>query len=131
MADAPSHSVLRPFPNSSPRANNPETDYGHQLTPAAVNQSDGPLAASGPGDLTRWMAVPWQTDTASCRSGYEGFTASTPTFWPARVPNQVLSDDDYLKVMDKTLSPDERWAAFRNRLDWLRIFGRRWLDNVR
>ena len=23
-----------------------------------------------PGGITRWMAVPWQTDTASCRSGY-------------------------------------------------------------
>ena len=30
----------------------------------------GPLAASGPGTLTRWLGVPWQTDEASCLSGY-------------------------------------------------------------
>jgi len=90
------------------------------------------LNSLGPGDLTRWMAVPWQTDTASCRSGYPpSFTPATPTFWPARVPNQVLTEDDYKKVMDKKLSPAARWTAFRTRLDWLRGFGRSWLDNVR
>ena len=30
----------------------------------------GPLRQQVPGGVTRWMAVPWQTDTASCRSGY-------------------------------------------------------------
>ena len=33
--------------------------------------ADGPLAGSGPGDLTRWQGTPWQSDAASCRSGYE------------------------------------------------------------
>ena len=42
------------------------------------------------------MAVPWQTDTASCRSGYylgygPRYDPYVPTFWPARVPNQVLT----------------------------------------
>src|SRR5262249_40162248 len=109
----------------------PEPDYGDVLTPQMALASSGPLNCLGPGDLTRWMAVPWQPATASCRSGYEGFTAATPTFWPARVPNQVLSEEDYQKVMNQKLTPAERWAAFGHRLDWLRVFGRRWLDNVR
>ena len=33
--------------------------------------ADGPLAGSGPGDLTRWQGTPWQSDAASCRSGYQ------------------------------------------------------------
>src|SRR5207245_10858306 len=113
MADAPSQSVLRPFPNSSPRANNPETDYGHQLTPAAVNQSDGPLAASGPGDITRWMAVPWQTDTASCRAAYEPeYDPSPPTFCPARAPNHVLPQKHYETVMNLNLPLPAPTLAF-------------------
>jgi hypothetical protein len=38
------------------------------------------------------MAVPWQTDTASCRSGYDlSYDPYVPAFWPARVPNEVLT----------------------------------------
>jgi hypothetical protein len=103
-----------------------EPDYGNTLTPVAIRTLDGPLYAQGPGDLTRWMAVPWQTDTASCRSGYElGFGQRydpyLPTFWPARVPNQVLTERDYRKVMDTGASTDERVAAFERRAVWDRV----------
>ena len=49
------------------------------------------------------MAVPWQTDTASCRSGYHdaSYDPYVPTFWPARVPNQVLSTENYEIVMNE------------------------------
>ena len=66
-----------------------EPDYGDVLTPAVAVSPTGPLNGSAAGDLTRWMAVPWQTDTASCLAGYDFFNTSLhllPTFWPARVP---------------------------------------------
>jgi hypothetical protein len=85
--------------------------------------SSGPLNSFGPGDLTRWMAVPWQTDTASCRAGYEGFTPSTPTFWPARVPNHILTEEDY-DILMKEKDTAKRWEAFRRRQNWLRDLGR-------
>lgn len=102
----------------------PELDCGDVLTPAKALSPIGPLSASGPGDLSRWMAVPWQTDTASCLSGYSFFStsASLPTFWPARVPNQVLSADDYATVMDPQAKPEERRAAFYRRESWFRVF---------
>ncbi|MFF0415329.1 LodA/GoxA family CTQ-dependent oxidase [Kitasatospora sp. NPDC004745] len=91
--------------------------------------ADGPLHAQGPGDLTRWMAVPWQADTASCRSGYESaalpkgrYDPHLPTFWPARVPNHVLTEDDF-RIVNKesgTSSEDERLDAFARRASWLR-----------
>ena len=115
-----------------PRApNNPEPDYGHQLTPAAVNQSDGPLAASGPGDITRWMAVPWQTDTASCRAGYEPeYDPYLPTFWPARVPNHVLAQKDYETVMNRNLPLPERMLAFATRSAWYRGLEGAYVDQI-
>lgn len=102
-------------------AGEPPTDYGDMLTPEVALSATGPLSASGPGDITRWMAVPWQTDTASCRSGYDKtYDAYLPTFWPARVPNQVLTEKEYDVVMDPSRSSEERMTAFQKRRDWLR-----------
>ncbi|MNJ59620.1 hypothetical protein D3C77_553160 [compost metagenome] len=85
---------------------------------------DGPLYAQFPGAITRWMAIPWQTDTASCRSGYDKqYDPYLPTFWPARVPNQVLSDENYRKVMDTLLDRKERLTAFHIRSEWDRTLG--------
>jgi hypothetical protein len=70
------------------------------------------------------MAVPWQTDTASCRSGYlKSYDPYLPTFWPARVPNQVLTNESYEIVMDKDRPLGERLAAFANRAAWIRGLG--------
>jgi len=110
-----------------PRApEQPEPDYGPMLDPSIINDDNenSPLCASGPGDITRWMAVPWQTDTASCQAGYEPeFDPFLPTFWPARVPNQVLSVENYNKVMDTELPRADRLAAFNERMDWDRTLG--------
>ncbi len=97
----------------------PEPDYGRELTSAICELPDGPLTGQRPGDISRWMAVPWQTDTASCRSGYEpSYDPYLPTFWPARVPNQVLTPQSYAVVMDTTLPLDKRLAAFAHRASW-------------
>ncbi len=116
----------------------PEPDYGDELDPAQVydggwskstsfygnGSSGGPLWGQRPGDITRWMAVPWQTDTASCRDGYESdYDEYVPTFWPARVPNQVLDEKSYETVMNLDLPAKDRIAAFRNREEWLRPLG--------
>jgi len=114
MYDAP----FRIRPRS---AAEPEPDYGSTLTPIKVMQVDGPLYAQGPGDITRWMAIPWQGDTAFCRSGYDPeFDPYLPTFWAARVPNQVLTEDDYRRVIDLSLPREERIAAYNQRRNWLR-----------
>lgn len=109
----------------------PEPDYGDTLEPPQVYDlkaenpaHGGPLFGQGPGDLTRWMAIPWQTDAASCRSGYEPqFDPHLPTYWPARVPNQVLSEKDYQIVMDAKQPMEARRKAFRNRSVWYRFLG--------
>ncbi len=99
-----------------------DTDYGDRLTPRAALADDGPLAASGPGDLTRWQGVPWQSDAASCRSGYEtSISPVLPTFWPARIPNHVLRQVDYEIVIDTRASMADRQAAFDRRFDWERF----------
>jgi hypothetical protein len=101
-----------------------EPDYGASLTQDVLSLPDGPLAMQVPGGITRWMAIPWQTDTASCRSGYQkSYDPYVPTFWPARVPNQVLTAENYEIVMDASRPLDERLAAFAKRAAWIRPLG--------
>jgi hypothetical protein len=100
------------------------TDYGEYLTATTVMAADGPLSASGPGDISKWMAVPWQSDTDSCRAGYPGTPFPPdefiPAFWPSRVPNNVLTEVSYRIVTDKTQPLEKRFEAFHTRPYWLR-----------
>jgi hypothetical protein len=110
-----------PFRIRQRAASDPERDVGPQLTQTGVLGLDGPLYAQPPGGLTRWMALPWQGDTAFCRSGYEpDFDPYLPTFWPARVPNHVLTEQSYQIAVDTTKSREERIAAYNSRDSWLR-----------
>lgn len=117
-----------------------EPDYGDELTPTRALGADGPLHASGPGDITRWMAVPWQTDTSSCGSAYPNSTRGSlppalagdlPTFWPAAVPNKVLTQQAYQRILQGGLSPQQRQAAFAGRVPWGRHLAPTYEDRIR
>ncbi|WP_281557989.1 LodA/GoxA family CTQ-dependent oxidase [Thalassomonas sp. RHCl1] len=102
----------------------PVQDYfGPVLTPAvALAQM---FNASGPGTLTRFMGVPWQTDEGSCRSGQDydpAYYLPLASFWSARVPNQVLSERSFARLSDKNLPPLQRLKHLDYRQDWLRFF---------
>ncbi len=115
---------MQPFRFTPARPGWVPPNLGAVLTSDSVTIPNGPLCAQEPGSITRWMAVPWQTDTASCRSGYEvSYDPYVPTFWPARVPNQVLTDENYRIVMDSTKPMSERQAAFANRAAWIEPLG--------
>lgn len=116
---------MSPYRIKHASQNTTEPNYGPQLFKDVINLPKGPiLGGQYPGGITRWMAIPWQTDTASCRSGYDTkYDPFLPTFWPARVPNEVLAPKDYDVVMDSTKSLDERMKAFANRKSWFATLG--------
>ena len=100
----------------------PAKDYGDVLTPEAALGENGPLYSNGPGDITRWMAAPWQSDTSGCRAGYTPqYDPYLPTFWPARVPNHVLTAADFKKIASGKVSDKEKLALFNTRATWLRL----------
>ncbi len=112
---------MAPFRFKHPKHLNwSEPNYGPQLNQDVLSLPSGPLSAGQlPGGITRWMAVPWQTDTASCRSGYDKeYDPYIPSFWPARVPNQVMTKDAYDVVMDESQPLAKRRQAFVQRADW-------------
>jgi L-Lysine epsilon oxidase N-terminal/L-lysine epsilon oxidase C-terminal domain len=127
---------MAPFRIRHRAPDQPEPSYGTVLTPKTALSVNGPLYAQGPGDLTRWMAVPWQTDTASCRSGYElslspRYDPYLPTFWPARVPNHVLTEEDYRIVADEKRPLAECNEAFERRAVWLRGLKGQHIDQLK
>jgi len=98
------------------------TDYGPYLTQEIALSRTGPLSKLGPGGAGQWMGLPWHSDSASCRSGYtKAISPVSPTFWPVRIPNQVLAEEDYEVVMDPTRSLADRRAAFQRRRGWERF----------
>jgi hypothetical protein len=103
------------------RRSDPEPDWGDMMTSAIALGVPGPLSASGPGDITRWMALPWQADTANCASGYEpDVDEYLPTFWPAGVPNDVLAAQSYAVLTDPAATAADKQSAFEARAKWLR-----------
>ena len=117
------HSTLytAPFRVRHRPENEPEPDYGRVLTQEIALRPGGPLSAQGPGDLTRWMGLPWQADTGFCRSGYDlEYDPYLPTYWPANVPNQILTKNNYDIIVSEESSQEEKLAAFDTRDFWWR-----------
>ena len=108
-----------PFRLKHRPAGTEEPDYGPVMNQDIALSANGPLHAQGPGDLTRWMGLPWQADTAYCRSGYDpNYDPYIPTFWPATVPNQVLTPEIYEEIMGAP-TPEARFEAFSKRFAWV------------
>jgi hypothetical protein len=112
---------LKVLPNDDPA----RQDFGTVLTPTVCCGEDGPFDGVAAGALTRFLGVPWQTDGASCNSDadYSPSTfLSVPTFWGARVPDQVLALENYSRAAEvgKSDSPEQFYKHFMLRVDWLR-----------
>ncbi|RAI02317.1 hypothetical protein DLJ53_13205 [Acuticoccus sediminis] len=111
-------------------------DFGETLTRDTCLGPNGPNAAAGPGALTRWLGVPWQTDEASCNSSAD-YAPSTylsfPSFWGTRVPEQVLSSASFGRASspaDEAL-PLQRLKHAFHREDWLRdVRGRSYRERI-
>lgn len=86
---------------------------GYRGTPPAV-------AAQMPGDLTRWMGLPWQCDAFSCQQVMFANDFPTSTWWPALLPIDVLPEAYYDMLMNAKLQASERVKFFENRVAWSR-----------
>ena len=118
--------------NVLPENVEPRLDWGPILTPEIALAPNGPFVASGPGTLTSFLGVPWQTDEASCDAGYEfGTFLPLPSFWAARVPNHVLSEPAYQRFMDARLPVAQRFKHLNLRSPWLRFFSSQYLSRIK
>ena len=100
-------------------------DFGQQIN--AQDVQDSLVAGSDkswlwkitPGDLTKWMGIPWQSDAASCQLVYTDSEYPIPAWWAANLPVSVLTSDSYEKLKDTTITKETRERIYANRENWL------------
>ncbi len=99
-------------------------NVGRLLTPEKAleggNGETAPIGPQMPGDLTRWMGLPWQCDAFSCQSVLMQENFPTATWWPALLPIDVLPEEYYAQLQRADLSPDQRVQFFNSRVAWSR-----------
>lgn len=99
-------------------------NLGLLLTPekAFAGYGDTPpaVAPQMPGDLTRWMGLPWQCDAFSCQQVLFSHDFVNATWWPALLPIDVLPEINYHGVINKDLPTEERIKMFGARVAWAR-----------
>lgn len=84
------------------------------------NGAPPPIGPQMPGDLTRWMGIPWQCDAFSCQQVVMQDDFPTAVWWPALLPVDVLPEANYQQLMRTDLSPEERLRFFNERVSWSR-----------
>jgi hypothetical protein len=99
-------------------------NLGRLLTPEiAMHGSNGapaPIGPQMPGDLTRWMGLPWQCDAFSCQQVVTQTDFPTATWWPALLPIDVLPEQHYEQFMRTDLPASERSKFLQARVAWSR-----------
>ncbi|MTI46055.1 hypothetical protein JM93_00299 [Roseibium hamelinense] len=96
-------------------------DLGFLLDFEAATRGDSPaIGPQMPGDLTRWMGLPWQPDAFSCQRVAMQDHFPIPVWWPALLPVDVLSEHSYEQMMREDLSAEDRVKFFNNRDWWAR-----------
>ena len=78
------------------------------------------VAAQMPGDLTRWMGLPWQCDAFSCQQVVFANDFPNAVWWPALLPIDVLPEAYYRVVMDADRAPEDRVSFAARRVAWSR-----------
>ncbi|MGM0560717.1 MAG: CTQ-dependent glycine oxidase GoxA [Pseudomonadota bacterium] len=99
-------------------------DIGQLLTTETVmkggNDAPAPIGPQMPGDLTRWMGLPWQCDAFSCQDVLMQDDFPTAVWWPALLPVDILPEAHYETLMREDLPPDQRRRFYESRVSWSR-----------
>lgn len=84
------------------------------------NGAPPPIGPQMPGDLTRWMGLPWQCDAFSCQQVVMQEEFPTAVWWPALLPVDVLPETHYLQLLRDDLPAAERLRFYNSRVAWSR-----------
>ncbi|MEM7125732.1 MAG: LodA/GoxA family CTQ-dependent oxidase [Chloroflexota bacterium] len=85
-----------------------------------ANQPYWPVGPQSPGDLTRWMGLPWQPDAFSCQNINFANDFPTLVWWPALLPVQVIPEYAYKQMLNPNISTEARLTFANTRAAWSR-----------
>lgn len=96
----------------------------HNKSGEAYTFKPGPNAPIGPqmpGDLTRWMGLPWFGDAFSCGLAVE-YANDFPNaiWWPALTPIDVLPELYYNQIAAEGVSDEVKLSFYEKRVAWVR-----------
>ena len=100
-------------------------DFGFQINVADVHESMDPkhekhwLWKLTPGDMTKWMGIPWQSDAGSCQKVFTDSQYPIPAWWAANLPVDVLTEESYQQLRDDKLSDEMKQFIYAYRTPWL------------
>lgn len=100
-------------------------DFGLQMVSEDIRESMQPgnekswLWKITPGDLTKWMGIPWQSDAGSCQNVFIEKQYPVPAWWAANLPVTVLPEDSFNKLSDPRILPETKKYIYASRLEWL------------
>lgn len=100
-------------------------DFGLRMTPGDIADSMDPghekhwLWKITPGDLTKWMGIPWQSDAGSCQAVYTDSQYPVPAWWAANLPVYVLTAESFEKIKDPAVLTSTKQSIYGNRQLWL------------
>jgi hypothetical protein len=90
------------------------------LPPYEPDNPNRPIGPQMPGDLTRWMGLPWQPDAFSCQNVNYANDFPTVVWWPALLPVDVLPWHSYQQAFRQDLPKSERIRFATDRVAWAR-----------
>lgn len=107
----------------------PQTCFGNATrskTPSGEAYSfydvpeDSPIGAQKPGDLTRWLGLPWHPDAFSCQQVLYSNDFPNATWWPALLPIDILPEFAYKQLMRDDLDDATKLKFYNDRQLWSR-----------
>ena len=81
---------------------------------------DSPIGPQNPGDLTRWLGLPWQPDAFSCQMVLYDNDFPNAAWWPALLPIDVLPEYAYKQLFRDELDDESKLKFFNERVTWTR-----------
>lgn len=100
-------------------------DFGFQMDSDDVKASMDSsheanwLWKTTPGDLTKWMGIPWQSDAGSCQKVFMDTQYPIPAWWAANLPVDVLTEESLVKMRDSSITDETKQFIYANRVPWL------------
>ena len=82
--------------------------------------ADSPIGSQNPGDLTRWLGLPWLPDAFSCQMVLYDNDFPNAAWWPALLPIDVLPEFAYNQLFREDLSDQSKLNFFNKRVTWTR-----------
>jgi len=101
-------------------------NFGFLITPEDVRKSMDPkneeyywLWQTTPGDLTKWMGIPWQSDAGSCQAVWTDSQYPVPSWWAANLPIDVLTNESYKAIKNPDTLAETKRNIYASRQPWL------------